>query len=178
MIRAVPLINTSRLTLRPLRMEDFARFADIWADPDVARHVFGQPRSRGQSWRAFVRIAGQWQLTGFGQWAIEDRASGKMIGQPGFFNGGRDLGADFDPFPETGWVLASEAQGKGLGGEATTAVHDWYDRVIPGPLVCMVTPENETSLKLAGALGYSDLRMAEFDGTPVQLMRRDKAPQR
>lgn len=177
MIRVVPHINTSRLTLRAMRMEDFDRFAEIWAQPEVVKHISGKPRSRGQSWTAFLRNAGQWQVTGFGQWAIEARASGQMIGQTGFFNRGRDLGPDFDDYPEAGWVLAAEAQGAGLGVEAAQAVHDWYDRVIPGPLVALIDPRNLTSMKMASVLGYSELREAVYEGDPVQLLRRDKAPQ-
>lgn len=177
MSRAVPLINTARLTLRAIRTEDFERYAEIWAEPKISKYILGKPRGKGHSWRSFLRIAGQWQLTGFGQWAIDDRATGRMIGQVGFFNGGRDLGADFDPCPEAGWVIAPEAQKAGLASEAAKAVHDWYDRVIPGPLVAMVFPKNAASLKMLKALGYAQMRDAKFEGSTVHLLRRDKAPQ-
>jgi RimJ/RimL family protein N-acetyltransferase len=177
MIRAVPMINTSRLTLRSLRTEDFERFAEIWEQPEVVKYITGKPRSRGQSWTAFLRNAGQWQITGFGNWAIDERASNRLIGQVGFFHGGRDLGPDFDKFPEAGWVLAPEAQSRGLGTEAVRAVHDWYDRVIPGPLVAIIHPKNTVSIKMATRLGYSELRDAKYEGKQVLLFRRDKAPQ-
>ncbi|MEY8841049.1 GNAT family N-acetyltransferase, partial [Cribrihabitans sp. XS_ASV171] len=70
MIRSIPTINTARLTLCAMRPEDFNRFAEIWADPQVVRHIGGTPRSRGEAWEAFLRNAGHWQMTGFGQWAI------------------------------------------------------------------------------------------------------------
>ncbi len=176
MSRTIPTINTSRLTLRAMRSEDFARFAEIWATPEVVTHISGKPRSRPQSWDAFLRNAGHWQISGFGQWAVQPRSMRDMAGQTGFFFGSRGLGADFDTYPEAGWVLAPEAQGQGLGLEAVQAAHDWFDRVIAGRTVCMITPENTGSLRIAEALGYVPLREAEMEGDTVCLMTRKGPP--
>lgn len=176
MIRSIPILNTARLTLCGMRPEDFERFVEIWSDPEVVRYIGGVPRTRGEAWTAFLRNAGHWQMTGFGQWAIVQQSSRKLIGQAGFFFKDRALGDDFDPFPEAGWVLAPDMQGQGLGREAVQAAHDWFDRVIPGPLVAIVDSRNTVSLKLAERLGYTVLREAEFEGTPVHLFRRNGPP--
>lgn len=176
MNRHVPTINTARVTLRAMRPGDFDRFAEIWAMPDVTRHIGGAPRSRDMSWKAFLGNAGHWQMTGFGQWAIEDHATKEIIGQVGFFYGARGLGEDFDSIPEAGWVLVPNAQGKGLAREAAYAAHDWFDRVITGPLGCIIAPDHQASLRLAEDLGYAHLREAEKDG-PVRLMFRKSPPQ-
>ncbi len=174
-MRTIPTINTSKLTLRAMRPEDFERYAEIWADVRVVRHIGRQPRSRGASWRAFLTNQGHWQMTGYGQWAIEDHRSKRMVGQVGFFLGMRDLGGDFDHWPEAGWVLAPEVQGLGYGHEAARAAHDWFDRVVTGPLVCLFEPGHERSRRVAEGLGYKGLRAAELEGEAVQLMVR-KAP--
>ena len=178
MSRTVPTINTARATLRAMRASDFDRFAEIWAKPEVVRYIGADPRSRDVSWNAFLRNAGHWQVTGFGQWAVEDHTSAAMVGQVGFFYGARGLGADFDAMPEAGWVLAPEAQGKGLGTEVVCAAHDWFDRVITGPLGCMIHPEHAVSLHLAGRLGYVPLRDVKDGSDPVRLMLRKSPPQR
>lgn len=175
MIRAIPNINTARLSLCAMRPEDFGRFAEIWAMPEVVRHI-GLPKSRAEAWDAFLRNAGHWQMAGFGQWAIFRHSDRQMIGQTGFFHAARELGEDFDSFPEAGWVLTPDAQGKGMGGEAVGAAHDWFDRVIPGPLVAMMAQANRPSRHLADRLGYRVTRHAEFDGEPVILLRRDGPP--
>lgn len=177
MNRTVPTINTARLTLRAMRPSDFDRFAQIWAMPEVVQYIGGARRSRDLSWNAFLKIAGHWQMSGFGQWAIEEHKTKTMVGQVGFFHGARGLGADFGAAPEAGWVLVPQVQGQGLGGEAVNAAHDWFDRVVTGPLVCMVDPENAVSLHLAARLGYVATRVAEVDGGPVQLMLRKSPPQ-
>ncbi len=173
MIRSTPMINTARLTLCAMRPEDFKRFAEIWRTPEVVRHIGGKPRTRGEAWDAFLRNAGHWQMAGFGQWAVVLQSNRLMIGQAGFFYGDRGMGEDFDTFPEAGWVLSPESQGQGFGYEAAQAAHDWFDRVIPGPLVAMVDSANEVSRKLAEKLGYDLMREACFKDTPVHLFRRN-----
>lgn len=176
MIRAIPNINTARLSLSAMRPEDFSRFAEIWACPEVVRHIGGDPWSRQRAWESFLRNAGHWHMAGFGQWAILDQRKRRMIGQTGFFYGTAELGEDFDAFPEAGWVLAPEAQAQGLAREATAAAHDWFDRVIPGPLVAKITIDNVRSLKLAEALGYKPFREAEVGRERLLLLRRNGPP--
>ena len=173
-MRAIPTINTKRLALRAMRPEDFDRFAEIWTQDEVVRHITGVPLSRAEAWERFLRNAGHWQMTGFGQWAIAEQATRAMIGQVGFFFGTARYGEDFDAFPEAGWVLAGEAQGQGYGREAVQAAHEWFDRVIPGPLVARVTAQNAASMTLARRLGYREMRRIEDDaGSALVLLRRD-----
>jgi RimJ/RimL family protein N-acetyltransferase len=177
MSRHVPTINTARTTLRAMRPGDFDRFARIWAMPEVTRYIGGEPRSRDTSWNAFLNIAGHWQVTGFGQWGIEAHSTKRLIGQAGFFYGARGLGSEFDSVPEAGWVLEPEAQGQGLGLEVAQAAHDWFDRVVTGPLVCMIDPEHEVSLKIADRLGYVSMRDDRYQDGSVRLMMRKSPPQ-
>lgn len=178
MIRSTPTINTARLMLNGMRPEDFNRFAEIWRDPCIVRHIGGKPRSRGEAWDSFLRNAGHWQMAGFGQWAVLQQSNRLMIGQAGFFYGNRSMGEDFDSYPEAGWILVPEAQGQGLGLEAAQAAHDWFDRVMPGPLVAMVNSANMASQKLAKKLGYVAMRDSEYNGSRVVLLRRNGPPKR
>ncbi len=176
MSRTIPTINTPRVTLRAMRAEDFGRFAEIWAMPKVVAYIYGEPRSKSKSWDAFLRIAGHWQIVGFGQWAIQIHGTKPMAGQTGFFFGSRGLGDDFDPYPEAGWVLEPELHRRGLGLEAARAAHDWFDRVVAGRTVCVIEPDNHASLRVAEILGYSLLRETEVDGTRVNLLSRKGPP--
>jgi RimJ/RimL family protein N-acetyltransferase len=176
MSRTIPTINTARLTLRGMRTEDFQRFAAIWATPEVVVHITGSPRPRAQSWDAFLRNAGHWQIAGFGQWAVQIHGQPDMAGQTGFFFGSRGLGEDFDPFPEAGWLLDPAFQGQGFGLDAARAAHEWFDRVVAGRTVCLTTPGNDNSLRIARALGYDHLRDAQFEGETVHLLTRKGPP--
>ncbi|KEJ90195.1 GNAT family N-acetyltransferase [Sulfitobacter donghicola] len=176
MSRTIPTINTPRVTLRGMRPEDFSRFAEIWAMPEVVTHIGGKPRAKSLSWDSFLRNAGHWQIVGFGQWAVQIHGHSEMAGQSGFFYGSRGLGEDYDPFPEAGWLLDPSFQGQGFGLDAATAAHDWFDRVIAGRTVCMLAPENEGSLRIAKALGYEPFREETLEGDTVLLMSRNGPP--
>lgn len=152
-----------------MKLSDFDRYADLWADAALVGQIGVAPFSRVVAWDSFLRNAGHWQLTGFGQWAIEPHRAGRMAGQVGFFHAARGYGEDFDSYPEAGWMLSPDAHGQGFGPEAAGAAHDWFDRVVTGPLVCRVAPGNERSLRLAAALGYKDMR--EEDGRLVLLRK-------
>ncbi|MEM6565540.1 MAG: GNAT family N-acetyltransferase [Pseudomonadota bacterium] len=177
MSRTIPTINTHRLTLRGMRAEDFKRFAEIWAMPEVVAYIDDEPWARSKAWDAFLRQAGHWQITGFGQWAINRHRASEMSGQVGFFYGKRNLGNDFDDFPEAGWVLAPDAHGQGFGREAVRAAHDWFDRVVTGRLVCMIDPRNARSVTLAEEMGYSLMRATDSEGDAVHLFERNTPPQ-
>ncbi|MEO0390493.1 MAG: GNAT family N-acetyltransferase [Pseudomonadota bacterium] len=171
MSRSIPTINTARLTLRAMKAPDFDAFAALWADPVVTDAIGVPVRSRPEAWRAFLQNAGHWEMTGFGQWAVEPHRAGRLAGQVGFFFGARGYGADFDPYPEAGWVLGPDAQDQGFGREAAQAAHDWFDRVITGPLVCQVAQGNARSLAVAKRMGYTPLRDSP-DGTALLLFRK------
>lgn len=172
MLRSIPNINAPRVSLRGMRAEDFNRFAEIWAMPEVTEHICGKPRPKGESWEKFLSIAGHWQISGFGYWGVEHREVKKLVGQVGFRYGTWGFGDDFDPYPEAGWVLAPDAHGQGLGIEAVRAAHDWFDRIISTQTVCLIAPENAASIRLAEAMGYHPLRDTEVDGGPVRLFSR------
>ena len=172
MAQTAPTITTQRLCLRAMIASDFDRYAEMWTMPDVVRHI-GPPRPRAEAWKRFLQTVGHWQMLGHGQWAITRQNDDIMIGQTGFFQAERGLGADFDTFPEAGWVLVPEAHGQGIGHEAVSAAHDWFDRQRPGVLVAVMTHKNEPSMRLAKRLGYQQMRRAELAGEPVLLLRRE-----
>lgn len=164
---------TERLRLRAFRIDDFAAFASLWADPEVARHITGEPRSRQESWRSFLGIAGGWALAGFGPWALEEKSSGRLIGQVGFFRAERGFGPDFDESPECGWVLSRIAWGRGLGQEAVDAAHRWFDRQPFGERsVAMIESGHAASRKVAERAGYRLFRSTEYGGSEIELFER------
>ena len=173
MNRAIPNINTSRLALRALRPEDFDRYAEIWATPDAVHSLAGAERNRRAAWEAFLRNAGHWQMTGFGQWAVVEQRSRELIGEIGFFYGTQSVDAELDSLPEVGWLLVPEAQGNGLAVEAARAAHDWFDRVIPSKLMVRVPAVEKRSLDLAEMLGYAPVREMDHGAQAVIVMRRD-----
>src|ERR1700677_4794886 len=81
---AIPSIDTERLLLRGLRMEDFANSAAMWSDPKVTQHILERPLTEEESWARFLRYAGHWAMLGFGYWMIVEKQTGKFVGEAGF----------------------------------------------------------------------------------------------
>ena len=176
MFRSIPTINTTRLALRGMRSEDFERYAEIWAMPDVVRSVTGDVRSRHRAWESFLRNAGHWQMTGFGQWAVIEQHSRRMIGQVGFFFSTDSLADDLDEYPQAGWLLVPQAQGNGYALEAARGAHEWFDRVYPNKLIARISPDNPNSLKLAERLGYKEIRQVGDGNDASVILKRDGPP--
>ncbi len=59
-------IVTDRLRLRAPRVSDFADMSAMWADPEIMRHISGQPSSPSESWSRLLRYIGHWHAMGFG----------------------------------------------------------------------------------------------------------------
>ncbi|MDG3041911.1 GNAT family N-acetyltransferase [Roseicyclus marinus] len=173
------MIDTAGLRLRPHRDSDLPAMIAMWSDPAVVRHIGGRLFTAAETAARLARYRALWPTHGHGYWAIEDRATGRFIGEAGFARFGRGLGPAFDDAPEAGWVLAAPAQGRGLGTEAVAALHDWADTALALPrTVCMITPDNGPSLRLAAMFGYARFDDVMRDGAAVWLMARPRGAAR
>jgi RimJ/RimL family protein N-acetyltransferase len=169
-----PVIETARLRLRGHRADDLAACAAMWADPAVIRFIGGRGSSEEEVWARILRYAGLWALLGFGYWAIEDKASGRFVGEAGFADFKRDITPAHGDAPEIGWALAPWAHGRGLATEAVAAALAWGDgRFGPAPTVCLIDPANHPSLRIAEKSGYREFARATHKATPTILFCRE-----
>ena len=155
---SIPTFETERLTLRGLQAKDFDAFAAMWADPDVTRHLGdGATRALEESWTSFLRVAGHWQIMGFGNWAIEERAGGKFLGTAGFNERKRDRGEALAGIPELGWMFCAGASGKGFATEAMRAALVWgREHFGAVRIIAIVAPENLASMRVAEKCGFTE----------------------
>ena len=128
----VPTIETERTILRAHRLDDFEDYVAMWADPVVTRFIGGKPRTREESWIRVLRYAGMWQIVGYGLWAVEEKATGKLVGEAGFHELKRDIVPSFEGVPESGWAFVPAVHGRGMASEVVRGFHDWAKRS-PGP---------------------------------------------
>jgi RimJ/RimL family protein N-acetyltransferase len=160
-----PTLETTRLILRPFRVEDFDAVAAYWGDPAVAQWTRGgQPISRSQAWLRLIEHPGHWALMGYGFWAVEEKSSGTMIGEVGFI----DLKRDYDPavndVPEIGWVLSPHAQGKGYATEATKACLPWgREHLGPIRVIAAVNADNRASIRVAEKCGFRECLRRQYE---------------
>jgi RimJ/RimL family protein N-acetyltransferase len=172
-LHEVPLLTTERLVLRGQRADDFQDYAALRGDPAVARFIGGKTSTPSESWSRLQSSLGHWALMGYGFWAVEERSSGRFVGEVGFASFKRGLGPDFDGAPEAGWVLAPWAHGKGYATEAAEAALAWCER--EGGMtrfVCMIDTVHAGSLRVAEKCGFRKFAATEFQGDPVILLER------
>ena len=153
-------LETERLLLRPFCADDQDAYAAMCADPDVMRYLGeGKPLSREDAWRNLAMIIGHWTLRGFGMWAVEERATGVLLGRVGLFY------PDGWPGQEVGWTLAREHWGKGYGLEAATASLDHAFHTLRWQrAISLIDPDNKRSIALAERLGERFERDVEIRG--------------
>ncbi len=144
----------------------------MWADEAVTRYIGGKPSTREEAWARLLRYPGHWALLGYGYWLIEEKTSGRFVGEGGFGNFKREIEPPLDA-PEQGWALAPWAHGKGYASEAVGAMLAWGEAHFGRTdFVCMISPENAPSLRLAAKAKYHEAGRILYKGEPSILMRR------
>jgi len=176
MFHAAPALETDRLRLRSYRREDFPALVAMWGDPLVMRHVLGRASTEEETWSRLLRYAGLWPLLGYGYWAVEERSTGRFVGDVGFADFRREMTPSFGEAPEAGWVLAAWAHGKGFATEAMRAAHAWSDAHLERVehTVCMILPENTASIGVAIKCGYAHDGRVTYKGHEDLLLRRTR----
>ena len=146
-----PVLETERLTLRPIAMEDFPRGAEMMGDPEAAKFLGGaQPAA--VAWRGFMSMAGAWSLTGVSMFSLVERDTGLWLGRIGPWQ------PHGWPGTEVGWGLHPDAQGKGYGVEAATAAIDYaFDVLGWTDVIHCIDPDNTPSQRLAERIGSRNL---------------------
>lgn len=168
-----PVLETERLILRPIAMEDFPRWAEMMADAEASRFLGGVTPA-ATAWRGFMTMAGAWSLTGISMFSVVEKDTGLWLGRIGPW---RPHGW---PGNEVGWGLHPDAQGKGYGVEAATATLDYaFDVLGWEDVIHCIDPDNTPSQRLAERLGSRNLgptRMPPpFDHLPVEAWGQTRA---
>jgi RimJ/RimL family protein N-acetyltransferase len=167
---ATPTLDTDRLVLRAWRDEDLDAYAAMCADPDVMRYLGdGSTLTREDAWRQLAMFTGHWVLRGFGTWAVEDRASQRMIGRIGLHQ------PQGWPGLEVGWALGRDAWGHGYATEGARVALDYAWREVGADhVISLIDPQNARSIAVAHRLGERFERTIDFRGRDVRVYGMDR----
>lgn len=180
-------LETERLRLRPLSIDDLDVFASFYADPEVMRYLgVGKTMDRNATEASVRRMLRSFEADGFGQLAVERKDDAEVIGRCGFLvwdaetlmvtteaaaNGPTEL--------EVGYALGRPYWGRGYATEAASAVRD----EALGPmkrerLIAFIRPGNAASRRVAEKIGMSHERDVVLMELPAQLFALGNAPAR
>lgn len=161
----VPRLETPRLVLRGFSASDVEPYVRMMADAEVTRFLGdGRPLDRTDAWRQLALLIGHWELRGFGLWAVEERASGRLIGRIGCHE------PEGWPGFELGYVLTREAWGQGFAREGAAVALDFARRVLKrDAIISLIRPANRASIALATHFGAERTSSVEFFGAPTEV---------
>jgi RimJ/RimL family protein N-acetyltransferase len=188
MIDAVPRLETDRLLLRSWSDDDTAAYARIVGDAEVMRYMGSGLRyrimraavtrigllARIEARRRIVHLVDHWRRWGYGEWAIEEKRGGAMVGQVGLVHHA-DWSAD-EANVEVGWMLARPLWGRGFASEGARAALAYaFDRLDLKRVVSITRPQNHRSQRVMERAGLSFAGRTIWKGEEVVWYAIDRA---
>jgi RimJ/RimL family protein N-acetyltransferase len=163
-------LETERLLLRWFREDDFEQLSRMNSDAEVMRFLAdGKPLTKMETWRQIAAFMGHWYFRGYGIWAVEEKASGKVVGRIGFFN---PYGW---PGFELGWALDRAYWGKGYATEgARRALEYAFTEMNRDHVISLIAPDNIASIKVGERLGETVEGKTEVLGREVLIYGIDR----
>jgi RimJ/RimL family protein N-acetyltransferase len=171
-------LHTDRLLLRRHIAADFLEYHRLWSDPAVVRYINSRPSSKSEAWHRLMRQVGHWGLLGFGYWVVEEKASGRFIGEVGFADLMRDVSPSIAGTAELGWVLQPAFHGQGFATEAVKCAVRWAQTHLTRPIVCLIAIGNTRSQRVAEKVGFQAPESARIGDEEVLLLRYSAPPSR
>jgi ribosomal-protein-alanine N-acetyltransferase len=182
-----PTLSTDRLSLRPFSLDDAPAYARIIHDREVMRHLgtgvlYRVKRlaanalgvlSDLEARREIRSIGRHWDRHGFGLWAVEEKATGSLLGTAGL----TVLDGWFaDPSSiELGWLLSRESWGRGFGTESGLASLAYgFDRLRLPRIVSVTLVANTRSERLIQRLGFARMGRTRWKQNDVVWYAMDR----
>jgi RimJ/RimL family protein N-acetyltransferase len=142
------MIETERLTLRPLSEDDFDAWAAFMGDPEAMRLLHTpEPVTDPERVRASLERWIGMQDGDVAMYTVIVRETGETAGFVGFVPRDHPWGHEL----ELGWLLRPAYWGKGYATEAARALRPLVDDRV----VSMIRIENEASANVARKLGMT-----------------------
>jgi len=154
------LLETERLYLRPVTVDDAELMLAVWNDPAFMRNVADRGIRTVVEARAAIESGAQKLFAdyGYGPYSLALKSDGSMIGICGLFK------RDNLEHPDIGFSVLPEYCGKGYAGEAAVAVVEHAKQLGIAALSAIVSPTNKPSIGLIRKLGLTFERMITMPG--------------
>ncbi len=146
-----PTLETARLRLRPLTMDDLEALNAIQSDP-VHMRFYPHPFSMDESREWIDRMHARYEEIGFALLAVDDLETGEFLGNVGPHLQHVD---DVDEV-ELGWSITPTRARQGIATEAAAASRDWVFATLDvDHVISLIRPDNRPSRGVAENLGMT-----------------------
>jgi RimJ/RimL family protein N-acetyltransferase len=157
-------VETARLLLRVPELADAEALMGILWDPEIVEQkqvtLREPPGGLDLALKNTSDMLRQWELRGYGQWSVIEKATGCVIGVVGFYHPqGQWPGVDL------GWVIHRSRWGHGFATEAASAALRWaWEHTRIDRIVSLIAPDDRRSIRIATKIGE---RFERADVDPV-----------
>lgn len=167
----IPVLHTERLVLRGMAETDLDDYEVMLTDERVYRWFGGQAPDRAEVWRSIAMHLGHWVLRGYGQWMLEDRTTGRLVGRAGLWC------PEGWPGVEVGWAVRTELWQRGYATEAGKAAVQWaFDTLGVDEVISLTLPHNAASRRVMEKVGLRYDRTQPVAGHEqvIYVVKRDE----
>ncbi len=166
------ILETNRLILRHLELDDLDSLYALYCDPDIVRYIPDASRSYEET-----REELEWHRNGhprhpeLGLWATIHKETGKFIGRCGLL----PWKIDGQNEVEVAYLISKAYWGQGLGTEAAQAILEYgFEKLNLSRLICLIDEENLASIKVAEKIGMTFEKEGKDEIGPFLLYSRNK----
>jgi len=153
------ILETPRLLLRQLTMEDLGALFALYADPEVQTY-FPEGTLTYEETEEELRwiIDVYYAQYGFGLWATVEKETGAFIGRCGLLPWTIEGRSEV----EVAYMLAKAWWGQGLATEAAQAILTYgFEKLPVTRLICLIDASNQASVSVATKIGMTYERDVE-----------------
>jgi ribosomal-protein-alanine N-acetyltransferase len=145
------ILQTPRLLLREMTLDDLDFVAEMLAHPEVMRFYLKRyTREEAQRW--VQRQIDRYSRHGHGLWLVLEKATGRPVGQVGLVV----QEVDGVQEPEVGYLIHRPYWRRGFAVEAAAATRDYgMDTLCKDRLISLIRPENLPSQGVARKIGMT-----------------------
>ena len=148
------ILETPRLILREMSMEDLDFFAEMLGDPEVMR-FYPKVENRDEAAANIARQLNRYAEHGYGPWLVLSKETGLPVGRVGLIH----QAVEGQGETEVGYMIHRPYWRQGLGFEAASACRDYAFQVLGRKrVISLVRPENLPSAAVARKLGMDPER--------------------
>jgi len=141
------IIETKRLILRELNVSDSIHFYRLNADPEVLRYTGDLPFSSVTEAESFLKSYQEYEINGFGRWAVISKASDSFLGWCG-------LKLNEEGQIDLGFRFFQKEWGKGYATEAAFAsLNHGFNDLHVSEIIGRISSENKASIRVLEKLG-------------------------
>lgn len=166
------ILETERCYLRQFSVDDSQAFYDLNSDPEVVKYTGDKAFGNVSEARSFLQNYNQYELYGFGRWAVIEKQTGKFIGWCGL-----KYSPDLHEV-DLGFRFFRNYWNRGFATETALACLEYgFSKLNLDKIVGRAMEANIGSVKVLEKSGMEFVGKFEFDLHPGVLYQIEKAKQ-